>query len=186
MRSGSFAFAALLSFCGVSFARESGQSAKSTLVVYFSRTGNTRALAEQIHSLIGGDIFEITTVKKYPEAYRPTTEVARVELDNDERPELAAFVENMEQYDAIFIGYPNWWGTMPMAFFTFLEHYDLSGKTLIPFCTHGGGGLGGSEADIRRICPKSTVLGGLSIGGSRARNSQREVTAWLGQIGFNR
>lgn len=179
------AIAIIVVLCGMAYGQESSGSGASALVVYFSKTGNTQALAEQIHSLVGGDIFQVVTVKKYPDEYRPTTEVARVELDNNERPELAAYVENMDSYNTIFIGFPNWWGTMPMAMYTFLEHYDLSGKTIVPFLTHGGGGLQRCEDDIRRVCANSTVTQPLVVNGSQARTAQSEVAAWLRSMGWN-
>ena len=156
------------------------------LIAYYSRTGNTRTVAEIIHQAVGGDLFEIKPARVYPAEYRATTEVAREELDTNARPGLASKVNEMSQYDIIFLGYPIWWGTMPMFFFTFLESHNLAGKTVIPFCTHGGGGLGRSVTDIRRLCPDSTVLDVLSINGSNASRSQNDVTAWLRRIGVTR
>ena len=156
------------------------------LIAFFSKTNNTRTVAEQIQTAIGGTLFQVTTKNPYPSDYRQTTEVARKELDNNERPELAAIIpaEEMAQYDIIFIGYPIWWGTMPMAMFTFLEQYDLSGKTVVPFCTHGGSGLARGPDDIRKLCPKSTVLQGLAV--RSADRAQKEVTDWLDGLNFTR
>jgi flavodoxin len=160
------------------------------LIAFFSRTNNTKALAEHIQSLVGGDMFHVTTKEPYPEGYRETTRVARAELNNNERPELAETIspEDMEKYDVIFLGYPNWWGTMPMAMFTFLEQYDLSGKTIVPFCTHGGGGLGRGPSDIATLAPNATILKGfairtgfLSFLESRASN---DVADWLRELGY--
>lgn len=153
--------------------------AGSPLIVYFSRTGNTRAVAEQIHQRAGGELFEARTTHTYPEAYRATTEQARREQDTSFRPTLTASVADMQACTTVFLGYPNWWGTMPMALFTFLESYDFSGKTLVPFCTHGGSGLGRGPADMARLCPKATLLTGLAVRGENAASAQDVVDKWL-------
>ena len=129
---------------------------------------------------------ETTTV--YPEEYNDLIAQARQEQDDDARPELASAVEDMDAYDTVFIGYPNWWGTMPMTMFTFLESYDFSGKTVIPFCTHEGSALGSSESDIAELIPDAELLGGLAVRGQTAQNRQDEareaVTDWLREGGF--
>lgn len=157
--------------------------APKILVAYFSRTGNTRAVAERIQSAVGGDLFEIATADPYPEEYRAATEQARAELDSGHRPALAAGVDDMAAYGVVYIGYPCWWGTMPMALFTFFEQYDFSGKTVVPFCTHEGSGLGRSVDDIRKLCPDATVLQALAVRGSSAGQAEEEVTDWLRRIG---
>ena len=93
-------------------------------------------------------------------------------------------MEHMDQYDVVFVGYPHWWGTMPMAMFTFLEEYDFTGKIIIPFCTHGGSALGSSEGDIESLCPDSELLEGLAVSGSRAINAQGDVEAWINGLGI--
>ena len=162
------------------------------LIAFFSKTNNTKALAEQIQSLVGGDMFQVATKTPYPTGYRQTTRVARAELDNNERPELAATIspEDMGKYDVVFLGYPTWWGTMPMAMFTFLEQYDLSGKIIVPFCTHGGGGFGLGPSDIAKLSPNATILQGFSVRTgflsfleSRSRN---DVADWLSGLGYIR
>lgn len=171
-----------------------------SLAAYFSREGNnyvsgsivnlaignTEVIAKMIQEKTGSDIFCIETVNSYPADYTETTNVAQKELRENARPKLAAHIENMESYDVIFLGYPNWWGTMPMAVFTFLEEYDFAGKTIIPFCTHEGSGLGHSEKDIAKLCPKAEVLNGKSFHGSRVKSAQKEVTEWLGKIDIKR
>jgi flavodoxin len=154
------------------------------LVAYFSHTGNTRVIANQIHENVGGDIFEIVTVDPYPDDYNACVDKAKQEQDDDYRPELATKVENMDSYDVVFVGYPNWWGTMPMAVFTFLEEYDFSGKTIVPFCTHEGSRLGRSVEDIKELCPQSTILDGLAVRGGDVKNAQDEVSEWLREIGM--
>lgn len=163
------------------------------LIAYYSRTGNnivggrienlqegnTDVVARMIQKITGGDLFRIDTVKTYPEDYMETTEVAKKELNEDFRPELTSHLDNVDSYDVVFLGYPNWWGTMPMAVFTFLEEYDFTGKTIIPFCTHEGSGLGRSESDIAKLCPQSNVLDGLAIRGGDVKNAENSVSKWL-------
>lgn len=134
---------------------------KNILIAYFSRKGNnyfggnivnlpignTEFAAEIIEKLTGGDLFKINPVKKYSEDYQKCTEEAKADLQANARPELAEYLDSIKNYDFILLGYPNWWGTLPMPVFTFLERYDFSGKTILPFCTHEGSGMGHSEHD---------------------------------------
>jgi flavodoxin len=159
-------------------------NAQKNLVAYISWRGNTRIIAEYIHQAVGGDIFEIKTVNTYPKEYRPTTEVAKRELKTNARPALIAGVNNMDSYNAIFLGYPDWWGTIPMALFTFLESYDFSGKTVIPFCTHEGSALGRSITDIKRLCLGVTVRNGLAIRGGSVNRAKIDVLNWLRRSGM--
>ena len=163
-----------------------------TLIVYYSRKGenywngsiknlskgNTEIVAEMIADFTGGDLFEVDTVKPYAADYYACTEQAKSELREGARPELKKYMDSLDGYDTIFVGYPNWWGTMPMAMFTFLEHYDLSGKRILPFCTNEGSGMGGSERDLKKICKGAQVERGLSIHGAEAANSRSKVEAW--------
>jgi flavodoxin len=158
--------------------------ARKPLVAYFSWGGNTRIIAGYIHQDVGGDVLEIKTVKAYPPEYQATTNVAKQEQTVNARPALASNVNDLNSFDVIFLGFPNWCGTMPMALFTFLESSNLSGKTIIPFCTHGGSGFGRSVPDIRKLSPKSIVREGLAITTGRVGNAQSEVTAWLRRLGF--
>jgi flavodoxin len=164
-----------------------------SLIAYFSRKGNnyvggsivnlpignTEVIAKKIQELTGSDMFQIKTVKSYPEDYTESTNVAQEELRKNSRPELTEIVDDMDSYDVIYIGYPIWYGTMPMAVFTFLESYDFSGKTIIPFCTHEGSGLGRSVADISNLCPKSTLMDGVAIRGRDVKTAQNKVSEWL-------
>jgi flavodoxin len=168
------------------------------LIAYFSRKGNnyvggrivnlaigtTEVAAQMIQKLAGGDLFKIETVTAYPSDYEETTDVARQELRQNARPELSGCVDTMGDYGLIFLGYPNWWGTMPMAVFTFLEAYDFSGKTIIPFCTHEEGGMGHGESDIRKLCPTATVARGLAITGGSVQRSGDRIAGWLGELGL--
>jgi flavodoxin len=157
---------------------------KTILVAYFSHSGNTREIANQIHKKVGGDIFEIAGVKPYPDDYDECVKQARKELDSGYKPKLKTQIKNLGSYDMVFIGYPNWWGTFPAPVLTFITENDLSGKTIAPFCTHEGSRLGRSVGDIKRLCPKSTVLDGLAVRGTYVKQAQTEVSEWLREIGM--
>lgn len=141
--------------------------------------GNTEVVANIIQEITKGDILKIERVKPYPLDYRETVDVSRTELRNNERPELITKPENIDDYDVIILGYPNWCGTSPMPIFTFLESYDFSAKVILPLCTHEGSAMGHSENDIQKVCPKAKVLKGLPIKGSRAKDAEKEVRQWL-------
>ena len=172
---------------------------KKILVVYFSRTGeeyavgnitkgNTEIVAEYIAQKIGADIFEIKPAKPYPDAYEPCTELAKQELESNARPALEKNIDSLAQYDTIFIGYPIWWSALPRVVVTFLEANDFSGKTIIPFCTHGGSGLAGTEREIKDACPNAKVLDGLAVVGKTAQENfsaaQKDVDAWLTKLNY--
>lgn len=144
--------------------------------------GNTEVAAKKIQKLTGSDIFQIRTARSYPEDYTETTNVAQEEKRVNARPELTETVDNMDSYDVIFIGYPNWYGTMPMAVFTFLESYDFSGKTIVPFCTHEGSGMGSSERDIKKLCPNAKVLSGLAIRGGSVDKADKDIANWMKKL----
>ena len=154
------------------------------LVLYFSMSGNTEAVANIIHDEVGGDIIRLETVQTYPEDYDELVDYAQEEQQDNARPELSTTIDNIDQYDTIFLGYPNWWGDMPMPIYTFLDNYDLSGKTIAPFITHGGSGLSGTPSNIQEEEPDATVTEGLSIYGDDAENSQSDVREWLNSIGY--
>ena len=156
------------------------------LIAYFSWSGNTRGIAEQIHQKVGGDLVEIEPVRPYSRDYNTCVEEARRDKDNRARPELKTRLENMDQYEVIFLGYPNWWSTIPMPVATFLTQYDLRGKTIVPFASHGGGRLGHSLADISELSPGATILEALSISNSGGSSLSRDVDAWLDKNGLNR
>jgi len=155
---------------------------KKILIAYFPHSGNTREIANQIQKIVGGDIFEIQAVRQYPNDYDAVVEQARQELDSDYKPALKTKVENIKSYRSVFIGYPIWWYTIPAPVKTFLLEYDFSGKTIVPFCTHGGTGLGRSVADISKLCPKSTLLDGVAIWGKDVKTAQNTVSGWLRKI----
>jgi len=174
---------------------------KKILVAYFSRTGdnyavgniskgNTHIVADMIAETTGADTFEIKTVKPYPATYKECTEVAKKELADDARPELATKIDNIKDYDVIFLGYPIWWSDMPMAIYSFMESYDFNGKTIIPFCTSAGDVLTGKESNIPKYAKGATVLQGLGIEGKRAQEKpdtvRPQVQEWLTKLGFTK
>jgi flavodoxin len=155
---------------------------QSMLIAYFSHSGNTQAVASQIREIAGGDVFRISAVDPYPVAYDAVVEVARREQKNGSRPQLTDQVANMGSYGVVVVGYPNWWSTMPMAVFSFLEQHDLSGKKISPFCTHEGSALGRSLRDMKELCPRSVVLEGLAIRGGQVRTAAKDAAEWLRRI----
>ena len=164
-----------------------------TLIAYFSRSGsnyvsgsivnlpigNTEIAAKKIAALTEGELFEIKAVYAYPENYDACTREAQHELQSHARPQLASDIPNVSDYDLIYIGYPNWWGTAPMALFTFLEGADFTNKIIMPFCTHEGSGMGHSEADIKKACPKAKVIKGLAIRGSDVNKADAVIREWI-------
>jgi flavodoxin len=172
----------------------SGVSAKEpgkVLIAYFSRAGenynvgylkegNTAVMAGYIHErLTGSDIFKIEPVVPYPDKYKECTEVAKKEQQENARPAVKTHLADINKYDVIYIGYPIWWGTMPQIMLTFLEEYNLSGKTIIPFCTNEGSGFGRSVSDLKKARPNSKFLDGLAVRGSNVKTAQKEVNAWI-------
>lgn len=153
------------------------------LIAYYSWGGNTRVIAEDIQKATGGDLFEIVPVQAYPKDYDEVVAQAKKEIRADARPELKTKVANIAEYDVIFVGSPNWWSTIAPPVMTFLASYDLAGKKVAPFVTHGGGGLAKCADDVKRLAPKSDVLDALSVSGSAVNRSQGEVQKWLRKIG---
>lgn len=152
------------------------------LVAYFSHTGNTEKLAEIIAEHTGGTLFEIETEEEYPEDYEACVEAAAKEREEEARPKLSSHVENIEEFNIVFLGYPIWWGTVPMAVCSFAEEYDFDGKTVIPFSTHGGSGMGRSERDLSGLCEGARFLEGFSVKGSEAGAAGENVAAWLEEL----
>lgn len=141
--------------------------------------GNLAIMADYIQKITGGDTFSILTSELYPSEYRATTDIAKDEQNDDARPKLSNHIENMEDYDVIYLGYPNWWGGLPMPIYTFLEEYDFAGKTIIPFASHEGSGLGSGPSEIESLCPDATVLDGLAVRGSSVTDSKAEIESWI-------
>lgn len=169
------------------------------LVAYFSRTGeqyavgnisigNTKIIADMIKDKLKADIFEIKVkVDNYPSGYEDLTKYAKDEKNKNFRPEIVGKIENFSDYDTIFIGYPNWWGDMPMPVYTFVESYDFTGKKVIPFCTHEGSGIGTTANKLQKVI-KGKVVNGLGIYGHIAQNDKEEaesrVNSWLKSLGY--
>ena len=147
-------------------------------------TGNTGVVADMIAQATGADLFSIRTVEQYPDTYDATLDQGQQEQSDGARPELATHLENLDSYDTIFLGFPNWWGDMPMAVYTFLDEVDLSGKTVIPFVTSGGSGFSNTISTIQEMEPQATVQEGLSISGSSATGAQQQVESWLSELGL--
>lgn len=164
----------------------------NVLVVYYSRKGenympggvqfleqgHTARAAEFIRDALGADLFEIRTVRDYPAGYQDCCKEAAAEARTHARPELAQYPADLSAYDTLFVCYPNWCGTAPMCVFTFLEHYDLTGKTIIPVCTNEGSGLASSELDIAKSCPGARLLPGLSVRGHQVKDSAQAIGDW--------
>lgn len=155
------------------------QPSGKVLVAYFSHSGNTRAMARQIAEATGGDLFEIVPAAAYPAEYGAVVDQAKKEIGGGVRPALKGRLPDVGAYDVIFVGSPCWWSTVAPPVATFLADCDWAGKTVVPFMTHEGSGMRHSEADIRRLCPRSTVPDGLAVRGSAVRNSKDEVGRWV-------
>lgn len=141
--------------------------------------GNTEVAAGIIEEFIDADMFKIEQMQAYAKDYNTCIAQAQEDQKRDARPKLKAYPNSIDGYDTIYLGFPNYWSTMPMAVFTFLEHFDFSGKTIKPFCTHEGSGMGSSERDIRRLCPNAKVEKGLAIRGGSVRQAKKEIERWL-------
>lgn len=165
----------------------------SELIVYFSRTGenyvngtikslkigNTEIVAKMIQRNTDADIFKLIPQVSYSDDYNECIEQAKDDQKRDARPELIKYPDSIDQYDTVYLGYPNYWGTMPMCVFTFLEHFNFNGKTIRPFCTHEGSGMGSSVRDIKKLCPEATVEDGIAIHGAKADSAEKEIVKWL-------
>ena len=164
-----------------------------TLIAFFSRAdenyfggamryvkvGNTEIVAGIIKDLIPADTFKIEMKNPYSPVYMTCIEEAKKDLRAKARPELVSMPESIDEYDTVILAYPNYWGTMPMAVYTFLENFDFSGKTILPLCTNEGSGMGSSEREIKKTCPGADVKKGLPITGSAAASSKSSVERWL-------
>ncbi len=169
----------------------------SVLIAFYSRAGenyfggayrripvgNTEKAAEKMAALTGGTLFHIEERQPYSDDYQTCIAQAKDDLHRGARPELAAAPESLSDYDEIYLGYPNYWGTMPMAVYTFLERCDFTGKTIHPFCTHEGSGLSGTVGDIQRAAPGARVTKGLAICGSDVDRSGPALEKWVKSLG---
>lgn len=169
---------------------------KKSLVVFFSRAGenffpgglkviekgNTHKAAEMIAEVVKGDLFEIKSIRGYSEAYKECVTQAKEEYDTNARPELVEDID-ISEYEVIYLGYPNWCGTMPMPVWTFLDNHDWTGKTICPFCTNEGSGLANSTADLEKLAPEADRKAGLSIKGSQVQDAGESIEAWIAEVG---
>ena len=169
-----------------------------TLIAFFSRAdenyfggamryvkvGNTEIVVNGMKELIDADTFKIEMKNPYSPVYMTCIEEAKKDLRAKARPELVSMPESIDGYDTVVLAYPNYWGTMPMAVFTFLEAFDFTGKTILPLCTNEGSGMGSSERDIKKTCPGADVKKGLSVTGSQAANAKASVQKWLSAGGL--
>lgn len=154
------------------------------LIACFSWSGNTLSIARLLQQKVGGELAAIEPVKPYPEDYDACLEQAKRELQQGIRPELRTRIADMGQYEVVFLGHPNWWGTFPAPVASFLTRYDFSGKTLAPFVSHGGGGQGRSVSDMRALCPAARVLDALAVRGRGGASLSADMDAWLERIGL--
>jgi len=157
---------------------------KKILIVYYSHSGNTQEIAKQIQELTQGDIFEIVPVEAYPKDQQQCIDKAREEISANLKPALKEKPENIAEYDVIFVGSPNWYSTISLPVMSFLSENDLSGKTVVPFVTHGSGGKANCFTDMEKLCPKSTILEGLALPGLNAKEAKNDVENWLRKIGI--
>lgn len=165
---------------------ESNNSEQAVLIAYFSWSGNTQQLANMIQEQTGGDLFQIEMETPYTDNEGELSGLALQEQRDNTRPALSNHVENMNEYKVVFIGYPNWWNNMPMPVFTFLEEYDFSGKTVVPFSTYGDGGFGRSVISIKEILNDATIAEGLAIQEHTLVDAPAQVTEWLQNLGMER
>lgn len=170
------------------------------LIAYYSRAGenyvggeirrievgNTKVAAEMLQELTGADLFEIEQAEPYSDNHMTCIDEAKRDLEAGARPELVSFPGSLDAYDVVYLAYPNYWGTMPMAVWTFLEHFDFTGKVIRPLCTNEGSGMGKSEADIRRLCPGAKLGAGLPIVGGDVRHARPAIERWLHATDHNR
>lgn len=157
---------------------------KKILVAYFSWSGNTKAVAEEIHKQVGGDIVEIVPATPYSETYSVTVAKAKAEQAANARPAISTKIADFDKYDVIFLGYPNWWGSYPMPVATFVDTYKLDGKTVAPFFTHGGGGEQRCLSDLQKLTPNAKFTQDLVLSGSSAKNAQGQIKSWIDSLQF--
>ena len=162
------------------YKRQIDANAGASIVVRNNNVlGNMQYMAMTIQEAVGGELFRIETTEQYPLEHSALVDKAKLEQNKDVRPELATHIDNLNQYDTIFLGYPNWWGDMPQPLYTFLEEYDFSGKTIIPFNSHGGSGFSNTIKEIKKLQPDATVSNeGLSISRNDVSGSAQKIIDW--------
>lgn len=155
---------------------------KNVLITYYSHSGNTERIAKLIEKELCGDIVEIKPLVKYPVAYSEVTKQAKQEINSGYHPELETMHIDITKYDTVIVGTPNWWGTVAPPVASFLKNYDLSGKNVAVFCTHGGGGISNIERDFKAMCPNSDVKKSLEIYGAGNFQTKQDISKWLGEL----
>lgn len=165
-------------------AEQNSVTGSQTLIAVFSWSGNTLQVAERIHELIQGDFFRIEPANPYTDNYNELLDIAQQEQDDDARPVLAASIENWDDYDTIYLGYPVWWYDAPQIIKTFLETYNTSGKLLIPFCTSGGSSIEQTLPSIEQLASGATIATGLTLDGDSVSSQLDQVDSWLGDLGL--
>lgn len=165
-------------------AEQNSVTGSQTLIAVFSWSGNTLQVAERIHELIQGDFFRIEPANPYTDNYNELLDIAQQEQDDDARPALAASIENWDDYDTIYLGYPVWWYDAPQIIKTFLETYNTSGKLLIPFCTSGGSSIEQTLPSIEQLASGATIATGLTLDGDSVSSQLDQVDSWLGDLGL--
>ncbi|GHV39882.1 flavodoxin [Spirochaetia bacterium] len=200
--------AVLVFFAGSTAFAQEQNTARKILIVYFSnaentdgtdavsgasvqivsgrKVGNVQMVAEIIQRTTGGDLFPIQTQSPYPKTHKELLDYVKREQETNTRPILSTQVRNMAEYDTIFLGYPIWWYTLPLAVSSFLEEYHLSGKTIIPFCVHGGSGWANTIEIITKLEPQAIIKDGFTVSRNTVSRSERDVTAWLRRLGIVR
>ena len=165
------------------------------LIVFFShagenyavgniKVGNTKLVADEIQKVTGGDEFEIVAERNYDMPYGSLTKLAKEEQERNEKPAFKGEVKDIDKYSTVFIGGPVWWGTYPQVMFSFFDKYDLNGKTIIPFTTHEGSGLGSVVEDLKKLYPNATFKEAFSIYGHETRNDLSKVDKWIKSLGY--
>ena len=168
----------------------------AALIAYYSRAGenyfggayrriavgNTEKAANMLAELTGGELYKIEQEQPYSEGYKTCIAEAKADLQKKAHPEVLNLPDDLDAYDEIYLGYPNYWGTMPMAVYTFLEHYDFTGKTIHPFCTHEGSGLSHTVQDIQKAAPQARVTKGLAIHGSSVDGAKAALENWIQEV----
>lgn len=175
------ALALLLALSGAAYA--AGAAGERALIVYFSYSGNTENIAREIQKRTGAELFEITLENPYPSDYHGCIVRAKDDQEKAARPPLRAKIADFGKYDVVYLGYPNWWASIPMPVATLLEEYDFSGKRIIPFCSHGGGRLGQSISAIAKLAPNSEICEPLSVHYSGGASLGGDIDAWLARVG---
>lgn len=177
---------AFLAFTGMGSLKAQNVKPEKMLIVYYSWGGNTKAVAEHIQKITGATLFELKPQKAYPSDYQELLKVSKQEMESKNYPTLQGMPQNIDQYDVIFVGTPNWYSTVAPAINTFFAKAKIGDKIVVPFVTHGGGGMAKCETDMQQLCPKAKFLKGFVVNGDEAKNAEKSVQKWLQDIHMSR